>query len=103
MAGLIGVGVGKGQQSYVYHGVRSLDFRLKTKNLFWRQSQVAQDGLIYCVAEDGFDFFYHFISQVLGLRVCSTMPSFRKSTLGYNWEDGCGIEQTELKASDSLR
>lgn len=57
MAGLIGVGVGKGQQSYVYHGVRSLDFRLKTKNLFWRQSQVAQDGLIYCVAEDGFDFF----------------------------------------------
>lgn len=46
----------KGQQSYIYCGVRSLDFRLKTKNLFWRQSHVAQAGLTYCVAEDGFDF-----------------------------------------------
>lgn len=46
----------KGQQSYIYCGVRSLDFRLKTKNLFWRQSHVAQAGLTYCVVEDGFDF-----------------------------------------------
>lgn len=91
---LLGVGWLKGSR-VIYTMVRSLDFRLKTMNcLFRRQSQA---GLTYCVAEDGFAFLI-----VLSLR-CSPMPSFIKSTLGYNLESGYGVEQTELKASASLR